>query len=153
MNVLNDITAYFRRIAEEHGALRHSAAERHFFRGEGEEFFKQFRSDVRFPCLVLEGSTVGYVWAAPRLRKCRQGAFIVCQKYDQLNDYDDIVCRMSECESIGDDIVRRLIDEAGSADSPFLAIDTESITGSYMDNQGNRYVGYRVEFETTEEPC
>lgn len=146
---LIDYTAYMRSLAEKHRELHHTTEEKHFFRGELEEFWKQFRSDVCFPCLIVEGSDNDYSGSEHNLVKKRNTSFIVAEHYDQHEDYDEIQLKMSRCEEIAEQIMGHiLIDEENC---PFQRVEIESITGHYLQNESNRYVGYRISFsgETT----
>lgn len=148
-NFLIDYTVYMRSLAERHRELHHSTEEKHFFRGELEEFWKQFRSDVCFPCLIVEGSDNEYSGSVHNLVKKRNTSFIVADRYDQHDDYDEIQLKMSRCEEIAEQIMGRILTD--EENTPFYKVEVESIFGQYLQNESSRYVGYRISFngETT----
>lgn len=148
---LIDYTAYMRSLATRHRELHHTTTEKHFFRGELEEFWKQFRSEVCFPCLMVEGSDNEYSGREHNLTKKRNTSFIVADSYDQHDDYDEIQLKMSRCEEIAEQIMGRIImDEDATI---FQKVEIESITGQYLQNTTNRYVGYRISFSGITPSC
>lgn len=151
-NFLLDYTTYMRSLAERHRELHHSTEEKHFFRGELQEFWQQFRSDVCFPCLIVEGSDNEYSGSEHNLVKKRNTSFIVADRYDQHDDYDEIQLKMSRCEEIAEQIMGHIIimDEDNS---PFLSVEVESIVGQYLQNDTNKYVGYRISFTGKTTSC
>ena len=151
MSFLIDYTTYMRSLSTQHRALRHSATDKHFFRGELEEFWKQFRSDVCFPCLIVEGSDNEYSGAVENLVKKRNTSFIVADRYDQHDDYNEIQLKMSRCEEIAEQIMGRILIDRN--DTPFQLVDVDSIIGQYLQNEANRYVGYRISFTGMTSSC
>ena len=149
-NFLIDYTTYMRSLAERHTSLHHTTEEKHFFRGELEEFWDQFRSVVNFPCLVTERSDNEYSGQISQMVKKRTTTFMVVDTYDQHDDYDDIILKMSNCETIAEEILGRMIVDE---DSPFFSIDTNDIRGEYLQNEQDRYVGYLIALTFTEQAC
>ena len=149
-NFLIDYTTYMRSLAERHTAINHTTEEKHFFRGELEEFWEQFRSVVNFPCLVTEQSTLDYSGQVGQVMKKRTTSFLVVDHYDQHDDYDEILLKMSSCENIAEQIMGRMMTDE---DSPFTGIETDSLHGEYLQNEQERYVGYVMAFVSTEQVC
>ena len=149
-NFLIDYTSYMRSLAEKHTSIRHTKEEKHFFRGELEEFWEQFRSMVNFPCLITEKSELEYSGLVGQMTKRRMTSFLVVDRYDQHDDYDEILLKMSNCENIAEQIMGRMITDE---DSPFFSIDTNSIHGEYLQNEQERYVGFVMAFSSTEAAC
>lgn len=149
-NILTDYITYMRTLAERHTSLNHSTNEKHFFRGELEEFWNQFRSMVNFPCLVTEKSEIEYSGYVGQMTKTRITSFIVVDTYDQHDDYDNILLKMSNCETIAEQIMGRMMTDE---DSPFSNIDTGKLHGEYLQNEQERYVGYVIAFSSTEPVC
>ena len=152
---LTDYYSYMESLARAHSEIGHSAAARHFFRGEVEEFFQQFRSEVRFPCLIVERSDNRYEGNIPLATvKSRQLSFIIADRYDQHDDADEVEAKMSRCERIAEQVLGRMIadpDDDGS--NPFIEVDTSTIEGQYLQNMQDRYVGYRLTLEVKEKVC
>ena len=115
-----------------------------------QEFFQQFRSDVCFPCLIAEGSENSYAGSKEQPVKHRSMSFIVADRYDQHDDYDEIQLAMSRCEQIAEEVLGRMMSDKGS---PFVRVSLDSVEGVYLQNEGSRYVGYRLSFEVTEAVC
>ncbi len=147
---LIDYTTYMRSLAEKHRDLHHTEEEKHFFRGELEEFWDQFRSVVNFPCLVTERSENDYSGQIGQMTKTRTTTFMVVDSYDQHDDYDEILLRMSRCERIAEEVLGRMIVDE---ESPFYSIDTSDIHGEYLQNEQDRYVGYLIALSFKEQAC
>ena len=144
---LNDFSEYMRSLASEHNDILNSDNDRHYFRGEVEEFFQNLRSEVNFPCLVQEACEIEYRHNGAGFMKVRKTAFIIADDYDQRNDYGDIEQCLSLCERIGEDVMGRII-----YDGVYM-VDTENISASYLQNQQHKYVGCRFAFEIVEPAC
>lgn len=153
MNFLVDFTALMSSLASAHRDLRHRTDEKHFFRGEVEEFFRQFRSDVNFPCLILEGSELDYSGSEYNVVKTRHGAFIVADTYALKDEYDTIQQKMSECERIGEEFVGKMLQLAEEGNAIVAGLDINSVSAVYMQNQTNRYAGCRFEFDIVQRGC
>lgn len=155
MSTIVDLTTYMSGLASKHRLLHHQPKEKHFFRGEVQEFFMALRSEVNFPAMILEGCDVEFDGIADNSHKKRLGAFIIVDKYDQQDDYDTITERMGVCEEIGCDIVGRMLWDCdnGGDGCPIVSMDLEGIDGNYLQNEGQRYVGFRVSFEFGEQAC
>lgn len=147
---LVDYTSYMRQLAMSHTSIQHSPTETHFFRGELQEFFQRLRSDVCFPCLIAEGCEVEYSGSKDAPIKKRSTSFIIADRYDQQNDYADIQAQMSGCEKIAEEVLGRMLSDKGA---PFEKIEFSSIEGAYLQNEVERYVGYRVSFVAVENVC
>lgn len=145
-----DYTSFLRTLAAKHVDLKHTAEEKHFFRGELEEFFQQFRSDVCFPCLIAEGSDVSYSGNEHNIVKDRTTSFIVADRYDQHDDYDEIELKWSKCERIAEEIMGAIISDESS---PFVSVDISEGIGKYLQNTQHRYVGYRMDFTFKDTAC
>ena len=139
-----------RQLAAKHTSLHHTPEEKHFFRGELEEFWNQFRSVVNFPCLVTERSVIEYNGDENKMTKRRITSFMVVDTYDQHDDYDEIILKMSRCENIAEQVMGRMLTDE---DSPFYRIETESMNGEYLQNEQDRYVGYLIAFSSIEPAC
>lgn len=146
-NFLIDYAAYMRTLAEKHRQLHHSKGDKHFFRGELQEFFENLRSVVRFPCLVLESSEVEYTGIRPNISKRRTTSFIIADTYDLVGDFGEMELKVSGCERIAEQILGRMIADKVK---PFSKIDPESITAEYLANTAQKYVGYRVTLTLTD---
>ena len=148
------MTAYMAGLAEKNRKIRHTAAERHFFRGELQEFFAKLRSDVHFPCLIQEGYDVSYGGSANNPVKRRSTSFIVADCYDQNKDYGEIQDKMDGCETLADEIFSRMLWDAENTDGcPFHSIEVEAADGTFLQNEQMRYVGYRITFTVSDAAC
>lgn len=147
---LTDYTAYMRKLATQHRKLMHTPEDPHFFRGELQEFFNRLRSDVNFPCLIAESSEVTYHGSANNPVKKRTASFIVADRYDQQDDYTEIQSQMSLCENIAEEVLGRMIKDKNS---PFRQIEFDQTEGQYIQNEQERYVGYRITFTATDPIC
>ena len=155
---LTEYHDYFEGCARRHSLLRHGAGGRlAFVRGEVEEFFQRFRSEVSFPCLILESSECAYPNSEPALTlRHRTGAFIIADTYGLQKDYDDMQLAMQRCERIAEDIIGRMLNDSATdldpqAVPPFTSVG--NITMQYLQNQPMKYVGARVELTVTSRAC
>lgn len=148
---LTDYTTYMRSLASRHRKLHHTQEEKHFFRGELQEFWQQFRSDVCFPCLIVEGSDNDYRGSRENLIKLRNTSFIVADRYDQHDDYNEVQLKMSRCEEIAEQIMGKILTD--EEECPFQDVDVDSIEGQYLQNEANKYVGYRMSFSGSTPSC
>lgn len=149
-NYLSDYTAYMRHLAEQHRELRHTEGDRHFFRGELQEFFENLRSRVNFPCLVVESSEVEYGGERSNPYKQRTTSFIVADSYDQVGDYNEMEYRMSICERIAEQLLGRMMNDR---EKPFRFVKIEEASGEYLANEAQRYVGYRITLSFSDNVC
>ena len=139
-----------RQLAISHSSLRHTSEDCHFFRGELQEFFQRLRSDVNFPCLIAESCDIEYDGQKEHPIKRRSTSFIVADKYDQQDDYADIQTQMSGCEKIAEEVLGRMLFDKSA---PFKQIDFSTVEGNYLQNEVERYVGYRITFTAVEAAC
>ena len=146
---LQQYNSYFESLADAHIEL---GAGGHFMRGEVEEFFQRFRSDVRFPCLVLEGSEVAYHRTdLPLSTRERTGAFIIADTYGQRQDYDDMQQSLQRCERIAEEMIGRMERDMQEGTSPICSL--RAVAMVYLQNQTAKYVGARVEFTAVGPAC
>ena len=131
--------SYMEKLAVFHKKLKHTEKEKHFFRGELEEFYTGYRNEINFPALIAEGyelnhETTNNVW------KHRQFSFIVAQIYDEKNNYDAIDAANNTCEVITEDIIRRFIHDIEESNLNYVF---DYGTGIQIENVEKRYVGMR----------
>lgn len=150
MDFLVDYTTYMRQLAVKHRKLKHTSKNPHFFRGELQEFFDRLRSDVNFPCLIAESSEVSYHGDIHNPSKIRTASFIVADRYELQDDYLNIQLQMSSCEKIAEQILGRM---ANDKSAPFKRIDFPQTEGQYIQNEQERYVGFRITFTSTDPIC
>lgn len=144
-----DVTNYMAGLAALHTSLNHRPPkEKHFFRGELEEFYNKLRSDVKFPCMILEGSEIDYIGQTYNLAKVRHCAFMIVDNIEKMRDYEEIQVRMSKCEKIGEQIMGRIIQEAGKPEtgSPFAQLVVSDMSAEYWHNEVQKYVAFRMKF-------
>ena len=137
------------RLASLHTGLNHRPPKsKHFFRGELEEFYNKLRSDVKFPCMILEGSEIDYEGQTYNLTKLRHCAFMIVDNIEKMRDYDEIQSQMAKCERIGEQVMGRIIKEAGDAraGSPFSRLLITDMSAEYWHNETQKYVAFRMKF-------
>lgn len=135
--------AFMREIAENHVDIKHvDNKDKHFYRGELEEFFVGLRSKVKFPALVVEGFELNYSEQNP-ITKHRESAFTVVFSYKNRDDYDAITDCFSKSEIIGDEILNMMA-KLGK-DLP-CQVRIENIHGVQIINENEKYAGVRFSF-------
>lgn len=131
--------SYIKGLAQKHKLLKHTDSEKHYFRGELEEFYMSFRNDINFPCLIAENFTLEFVTEDGVCKKIRETPFIVAESYKEENDYNDIDIKQNNCEIIGDEILRRLKYDQRE----MCGYEFEYGEGIPVMNEANKYVGIR----------
>lgn len=77
---------YLESLATQHVDIQHSSVEKHFFRGELEEFYMDLRNKVKFPALVAESFELSF----SNDTKMRETSFIVACAYGESKNWDNI---------------------------------------------------------------
>jgi hypothetical protein len=131
--------SYMEQLAVNHKKIKHSENNKHYFRGELEEFYLGYRNEVKFPALIVEGYELGHE-KANKIWKNREFSFIVAQDYNEKNAYDQIDVANNICETITEDIIRRIIYDI---DENNLNYSFEYGAGFQIENVDKRYLGIR----------
>src|SRR5664279_4942936 len=107
----SDLIAYFENLARLHKSIGHSDSEKHFFRMEIDEVLAGInRTNVTTPFLVLEGYSYDFINNnSDNVIKNRHGAFLLLDKISDPSDYDKIQQVWNKMESIGDDILSKIM--------------------------------------------
>ncbi|MDD4847305.1 MAG: hypothetical protein PHR53_00870 [Bacteroidales bacterium] len=132
---------YMQQLSESHVDVAHTANENHFFRGELEEFYIGLRNKVNFPAVVQEGWGASIQSINNALWKRRETSFIIVKDYDESGDFDHIETAFETCEIIGDEFVRKIMQESEDALNCIMEIEVSDI--SRLQNEQERYVGLR----------
>lgn len=141
---------YFKELVAEHKFLTPSTQTKHFFFGEYDEFFSQFRSRVVFPAFIFESSQIDVDIQPHQTFLKRTMCFICCSKYTR-DDYEDINRVLSNCEKAGLSILGRLQNDITTADMcnyRILDIHAEPCV-----NEPQHYCGWRFEFVVSDPSC
>jgi len=128
---------YMKTLAERHDLIKHTENEKHFFRGELEEFYIGLKNKVNFPAMIAEGFTLNY--GDNLQRKERESSFIIAEKYTEQKDYGDIDRAFNLCEIIGEEIIRRLLEDEEFNDCATF----EAVSAVQIINEMEKYVGIR----------
>ncbi len=140
----SDFQNYLKKLAVQNKDLNHRFSEKHFFRKELEEFYMSFRGNVNFPALILESAELAFSDAPRNAFKERTPAFLIVDQYGTDDDYDQIAEALDRCERIGDEILRKFLEDASNSSclevKSFKLSDCRAIP---IQNQNERYIGYR----------
>ena len=71
----------------------------------------------------------------------------IVDSYDLVGDFGEMDLKWSGCERVAEQIIGRMMTDKVK---PFQRIEAESITGEYMANTAQKYVGYRVTLTLTD---
>lgn len=134
--------AFMREIAENHVDIKHSDTNKHFYRGELEEFFLSLRNKVKFPALVVEGFELNYTETNP-IVKYRESAFTVIFDYRKRDDFDAITDCFSKSEIIGEEILNQIKTYGKNLACQVLI---ENIHAVELLNETELYAGVRFSF-------
>ena len=77
---------YIESLAANHVMMRHSDTEKHYFRGELEEFYMDLRNRVKFPALIAESFEISFNGDV----KTRETSFIVACNYLESKNWQSI---------------------------------------------------------------
>ncbi|MFA5659265.1 MAG: hypothetical protein WC900_08270 [Oscillospiraceae bacterium] len=135
--------AFMRKIAETHADIQHvDEKNKHFYRGELEEFFMGLRTKVKFPALVVEGFELNYS-ENQNTFKHRESAFTVIFSYANKDDYEAITDCFSRSEEIGDEIINYM-----KAYGKKLAcqVRIKNVNALQIQNETEKYAGVRFSF-------
>lgn len=144
-----DWQIYFSRLASEHKQLLHRSDDRHFFRGELDEFFDGFRAKVRYPALIMESTIIDQYGDSHNRQQRRTLAYMVVDNVTR-DDHDDIASALARCETIGMDIAGRLQYDAAH-DSALSRVSVTDVHAEPMVNEPSHYVGWRFEVVVEEQ--
>ena len=109
-DTIKDFYAFLKHEAETNEMIGAKEGEKHFFRGEINEFYTGLRNDCAFPAVIGEGFANDYDEEGNGIWKRRETAFAVVEGYEDTNDWDQIDDAYAVAETIGDDILSKLID-------------------------------------------
>lgn len=127
---------YIEDLAKSHVMVRHSDTEKHFFRGELEEFYMDLRNKVKFPAVIAESWEITF----NQETKERETSFIIASSYRESKNWESIYFVMDLCERIGDDFLRRIISDTSDG---AICADVELLSAVPMLDEQHLYVGVR----------
>ena len=90
---------YIESLARSHRMVAHSDTEKHFFRGELEEFYMDLRNRVKFPAVIAESWEITFTQGS----KERETSFIIAAAYKESKNWQNIYAALDLCERIADD--------------------------------------------------
>ena len=131
-----------KQLAETNVDLRHTSNEPHYFRGELEEFYMGLRNHVNYPAMIAEGFTIT-LDTSSSLWKHRETSFIIVKDYEDDSDYDQIDAAFNVCESIGDEVIRKLLQLNEVQQCPSMI---GNVTCQQLQNETDKYVGIRYTY-------
>ena len=127
---------YIESLARSHRMVAHSDTEKHFFRGELEEFYRDLRNKVKFPAVIAESWEITFQDET----KERETSFIIAAAYKESKNWGHIYAAIDLCERIGDEFLRRII--ADVDDGKFCG-DVELMSAIPMVDEQHLYAGVR----------
>jgi len=127
---------YIESLAASHTAIGHSDSEKHFFRGELEEFYMDLRNRVKFPALIAESFEISFNGDV----KTRETSFIVACNYPESKNWQSIYGAMNLCEQIGDEVLRRMMTDASSGE---ICAELEVLSAVPVLDEQHLYAGMR----------
>jgi hypothetical protein len=148
-NNFSELVAYFNNIASLHVAIRHTDAEKHFFRFEIDEVLAGInRTDVAYPMLILEGYSYDYTDnRSDNLLKNREGAFVLLDHVADVSDYGAIHETWDKLEKIADDILLKIKSDKYNPAAPVVRnFDFSSVKANLIMNEIGSSVGIRITF-------
>lgn len=135
---------YLQSLATAHVLIGHSANEKHYFRGELEEFYMDLRNKVSFPVLIAESYEINY----DEEKKIRESSFIIATNYQEAKNWGNIYTAMNLCETIGDEILRKMITDGEDGE---ICGQVSPITAIPILNEQHLYCGIRYTVQISSE--
>lgn len=143
----SEYIAYFEEVSRKHKGIGHTDAEKHFYRLDIEELITGLRSDLNFPCLLLESLT-GHLndTDADSVQDILTGAFTILKQVDP-GDFTMEMQALQESIRIGKDIISKIRHDSRRTKVPviegfFLSSVLYEKVGPVFDN----CYGYRFMF-------
>ena len=127
---------YIESLARSHKMVRHSDTDKHFFRGELEEFYMDLRNKVKFPAVIAESWEITF----QEENKKRETSFIIAAAYKESKNWDNIYAAIDLCERIGDEFLRHII---ADVDEGKFCGDVELMSAIPMVDEQHLYAGVR----------
>ena len=127
---------YIENLARSHKMVRHSDTDKHFFRGELEEFYMDLRNKVKFPAVIAESWEITF----QEENKKRETSFIIAAAYKESKNWGNIYAAIDLCERIGDEFLRRII---ADVDEGKFCGDVELMSAIPMVDEQHLYAGVR----------
>lgn len=141
-DTIKDFYAFLKHEAETNEMIGAAEGEKHFFRGEINEFYTGLRNECAFPAVIGEGFANEYEEEGNGVWKRRETAFSVVDGYGDTDDWDQIDNAYAVAETIGDDILRKLI-EGYRAQRCIVTVTKAEC--SQVENQPERWAGLRYQ--------
>lgn len=141
MNINDNVTnlhAYFEDLAKKHKSILHTDQKKHFFKGGIEDFFTGLKNKVKFPAIVFDGFELNYNGDGDDIEKDREFSFIVVQEYSTVGNVDQIAQATSDCERIGEDFIKKILDDIENSSCMF---SFRCATGILMENTNEKSIG------------
>lgn len=127
---------YIESLAASHKMVGHTAAEKHYFRGELEEFYTDLRNRAHFPAVVAESFEITFAEG----NKDRETSFIIAANYKESRNWQQIYAALDLCERIGDEFLRRI---ASDMEDGSMCGDVDFLAAIPMVNEQHLYAGIR----------
>lgn len=142
---MTDFIAYFRNLAATHAEIKHTNKEPHFYRFELDEVLSHLPSGINYPALVLEGYDYSFEDnRSDNVMKHRNAAFMILTEIADSTDFDAKAEKYDLCESIGDDILRRI--NKDKLTFPILrSFDFNKVEANMIDGT-SKTIGWRFAF-------
>lgn len=148
-----DYYDYIEQLASANTLVKHHSREKHFFRGELEEFYMDLRNKVRFPAVIAESFELS--WEEDAEFKNRETSFIIASEYKGAKNWDNINTAFDLCERIGDEFLRRIMYDAdeGGLCAGIIPLSAVPVLNEQHLYAGIRYTIYlKTPFDTEVNP-
>lgn len=143
-DTIKDFYEFLKQEAKTNELIGAEEGEKHFFRGDINEmeFYTGLRNDCNFPAIVGEGFVNDYPQKGNGIWKERETAFSVVEGYEEADDFDQIDNAYAIAETIGDDILGKLIDRYRQQGCIVTVTNPEAIQ---INNMEERWAGLRYQ--------
>jgi hypothetical protein len=146
----SDLITYFRTLAAQHVAIKHSETEKHFYRFEADEVFSGLKN-VSYPALILEGYRYSFIdKQSDNTMKERSCAFMMLDHLSDIGDFDGMHDIWDRMEIICDDLIARIkSDKRNPNVNAVRDFDLNSVEAALIAAKAGNNFGIRITFTVT----
>lgn len=144
---INDYITYFQNLAESHVDILHTDKEKHFFRMESTEILNGLTSEINWVAMILEAYDITYLSKnTNNILKSHNGSFMILDKPNDSQDYDEIHSIWEKCEKIGTDIIIKMYNTRLNVTEPVVKFDMDSVQAFPVATDIEGSYGYKFSF-------
>ncbi len=143
---LNDFTDYLEGLCTVHKEIKHSDSETHFV-NMNEEVVSGNDSHLYYPCVMLEKDVFTYTTVDGKIMKKTNFIILILDHVSDSRDYDCILSTIRKCETILDDLFKRMLEDKKERKFKFLlGFDLDGTQAENIENKNQSLYGVAATF-------